>query len=243
MESRFQIINIVSTSGASFFDHNYCQDDGVINDITFSGTTYFILNNLKNASIGLGDGGSTGFVSSPVLQTWVSVSFMLNIIRNNYITQSTLTNVFIHNGDSVTLCGATLVSPTRGNITLSGKGVFNAGSFDLDIAITFGASGIGQLGTYILPSLLGLGYVRTGYMYGSGLTTSGSPTIALGITGNNTALISATATSGINSTLVTVPSSVVAFPSTGVWGSANMTIAVGAITAGTLFIHLDCFCL
>ncbi len=243
MRARYQMVNIIA-SNYSIFGQNEMTDDGILNDLTCSGTME-ILNNKLLSCVTMGDG--TIIASTPVQQSWSNVLILSCQLAGNYLDNNTLSNINLFHANGVDLAGITLTPANA--IWLGGEGVPGAGKFTIDINITaFDAANIGSILTHSLLNIQGTNCViGGGYVYASGLTTSGSPTIALGLATTNNAIMSATSTSTLNTgdgshgTGRTILPITLLATTTANFQPVTMTIANGAISAGSLVIHLDCF--
>ena len=242
LRSRAQLINIVNTNGVGILAQNEFNDDVVVNDIQFDGSYAYFINNKINSV--------DTRPASLSFQHFTTVQLSYNIFHGNIFDGgNTLARVSIISGDSINMHGITLSGAAGSVINLHGMGGGGGwGHFTMDAQIqAFDGSNIGNIATHSLFSFKSSNtIVYGGHVYASGLTTSGSPTISLGIAGNNTAVMAATATSTLNTgdgshgTGMTSLGSIIANAVTA-FAPFTITVSAGAITAGVLSIHLECF--
>jgi len=234
LRARFQIINLVA-SGYSIFAQNECMDDGVLNDINHSGSSYIIDNKFHNI------GTIPYSPSTPVVQSWVNVSVMYCAFLSDYLDQNTLTNINIFRFYGGSISHLTLSGNSSSPIWITESGT-NLGRFSIDVTIIFDGINIGVNGqsytiaTIVQPNTI----IDTGFIYGNGLTGAGA-NISLGIaTDSPTGILAATSISSINNTKVNISPSPLPI-STVLFRSIIINITGATITAGTLTVHVEGF--
>ncbi len=234
LRARFQIINLVAT-GYSIFGQNECTDDGVLNDINFSGGCYVIDNKFH------GVGTIPYLPSTPVVQNWNKVSIEYSTFLSDYLDQNTLTNVYIFRFYGGAISHITLSGNSSAPIWITESGS-NIGRFSIDVTIVFDGTNIGingqnyTIATIYQPNSI----IDTGFIYGHGLTGIGA-NISLGIaTDSPTGILAATAITSINDTKVNLVPSPLPI-STVLFRSLLMGISSATITAGTLTVHVEGF--
>jgi hypothetical protein len=241
LRSRAQLINLVNPNGVGIFAQNEVNDDSFISDIHFDGSfVYFINNKINNFDTRR---------TAPSYQHWSEIQFDYNRFEGSiFQSGNNLERVSLIGADSVSMQGITLKGATGSVINIHGAGASGYGRMSFDIHIEgFDGTNIGNIATHSLLSFQSSNTIVTGgYVYATGLTTSGSPTIALGINSTNNAIMAATATSTLNTgdgthgTGMTSLGNIIANAVTA-FVPLTITVANGAITAGKLVIHIDCF--
>lgn len=240
LEARTQWTNLVSAD-YGILARVEVGDDSDLSNIKFTGITYFINNRLMN--IGTMPSGA------PVLQNWNNCWYAYTMAEDAALGANNLTRVSIITGDSICMNGITLVGASGNVINLHGQGASGYGHFSMDIQIqSFDGSNIGNIATQSLVSLKATNTnVISGYVYASGLTTSGTPSISLGINTTNNSIMTAKTTSTLNTGDGSHGTGMTALLGSGYANAATgylpvtMTITNGSISAGLLIIHLECF--